>query len=144
MENALSWFSTARARFGKWRLMVGFLFLAPLIGCNRQDTEAISRMGRKITAHARASANDLRLDLHWKDVRQNPTLHDKVQERLRWENTLTEFTIDVHVNDKEVELKGAVATASQRQRAVELAETVAGVEKVINSIQLTAAGEPMK
>src|SRR4051794_9095499 len=90
------------------RLLLGFLLIACASGCNRQDTEAIPRMGRKIVAHARASADELspKLDLRWKDGKHVPTLQEKIQERLRWESTLTEAAIEVHVKDNEVELKG--------------------------------------
>lgn len=114
----------------------GWMILV-LVGCNRQDTEALSRIGRKMTVHARSQADDLgaKLDLRFAS-RKEPTLQEKVQDRLRFENTLTDIAFEVHVHDKEVELKGTVKTDLQRQRAVELAETTAGVDKVTNSLQI--------
>lgn len=105
-------------------------------GCNRQDTECLSRIGRKIAAHAKAGSGEIgsKIDLSWAGAKREPTLQEKVQERLRWENTLSEVAFEVHVKDKEVDLKGTVQSASQRQRAIELAETVVGVEKVHDAI----------
>jgi osmotically-inducible protein OsmY len=100
-------------------------------GCNRHDAEALARIGKKIGASAKANAGDVgaKIDLSWAGKRE-PSLQEKIQDRLRFENTLTEITFEVSVKDKEVELKGTVKNASQRQRAIELAETVAGVERV--------------
>ena len=94
-----------------------------------------------MTAHTRSNADDLaaKLDLRWAGSKKDPTLQEKVQDRLRFENTLTEISFEVLVKDKEVELKGTVKTDLQRQRAAELAETVAGVDRVTNSLQIAEA-----
>jgi osmotically-inducible protein OsmY len=109
-------------------------------GCNQQDADCLSRIGRKVAAHARSGAGEVggKFDLRW--ARSDPTLQEKIQDRLRFENTLAEITFEVSVKDKEVELKGTVKTPSQRQRAVELADTVAGVDRVIDSLTV-ASGE---
>jgi osmotically-inducible protein OsmY len=109
-------------------------------GCNQQDADCLSRIGRKVAAHARSGAGEVggKFDLRW--ARSDPTLQEKIQDRLRFENTLTGITFEVSVKDKEVELKGTVKTPSQRQRAVELADTVAGVDRVIDSLTV-ASGE---
>jgi osmotically-inducible protein OsmY len=105
-------------------------------GCNQQDADCLSRIGRKVAAHARSGAAEVggKIDLRW--ARTEPTLQEKIQDRLRFENTLTDIALEVSVKDKEVELKGIVNTPSQRQRALELAETVAGVDRVIDSLKL--------
>jgi len=116
----------------RWWIVIGLLLLA---GCNRNDADALSRIGRKVAAHAKNSAGEVggKVDLSWAGKRE-PSLHDKVHDRLRYENTLADVTLEVLVKDKEVELKGTVKTPSQKQRAIELAETVAGVERVNDSI----------
>src|SRR5437868_13243247 len=110
------------------------LFVLTAVGCNRQDTECLSRIGKKVAAHASRRSADAgsKFDFNWS--KKEPTLQDKVQDRLRWENTLADVTFEVIVKDKEVELKGTVKTPEQRQRAVELADTTAGVTKVTDSI----------
>lgn len=119
----------------RWFFAIGLTLLAA--GCNRHDADALSRIGKKVAVHAKNSAGDVgnKIDLSWAGKRE-PTLHDKVQDRLRFENTLTDVSFEVIVKEKEVELKGTVTTPSQKQRAVELAETVAGVDKVTDSITI--------
>lgn len=115
-------------------------------GCNRQDTECLARIGRKIAVHAKNSAGDVgaKLDLSSLGGKREPTLQEKIQDRLRFENTLTEITFEVHVKDKEVELKGEVKNALQRQRAIELTETLAGVERVTDAIKVREDDEPAR
>ena len=121
---------------GEMRTLIGLLLIG-LVGCNRHDTEAIARIGRKITAHAKTTTEEVtgKLDIRWA-ARREPSLQEKILERLRWENTLTDVSFEVMVNEKEVELKGTVHSPLHRQRAIELAETVVGVEKVIAKIEV--------
>src|ERR1051325_9762129 len=106
---------------------LSFLLLASVVGCNREDAEALARIGHKIAAYTRSSADEMstNLDLPWKADRKAPALQEKIHDRLRWDNLLTECALQVHVKDKEVELKGSVKTAQQRQHAIELVQTVA-------------------
>jgi hypothetical protein len=107
-----------------------------IVGCNRNDAEALSRIGKKVATHAKSSAGELggKVDLRWAGGLREPSLQEKIHDRLRFENTLTDVTLEVAVKEKEVELKGTVKTATQRQRAIELAETVAGVDRVNHDI----------
>src|SRR4051794_14487068 len=97
-------------------------------GCNRQDAERLSSIGRKVVVHAKNNAGDVgsKLDV---GLKKEPTLQERIQDRLRTDKQLAEFTLEVNVKDKEVELKGNVKTAQQRQRALDLAEIV-GIDKV--------------
>jgi osmotically-inducible protein OsmY len=112
------------------------LFLA-LAGCNRQDAECMSRIGRKVSAHAKSSAGEIgaKLDLG----KREPSLHEKVHDRLRFDKTLKDVVVEIQAKEKEIELTGTVNEDAQRLRAVELAETVVGVEKVIDSIKVKEA-----
>lgn len=120
--------------------LVGF-GLAMCIGCNQQDTECLSRIGRKLAAHAKSGAGDVGSKVNLRLPRGEPSLQEKIQDRLRYENTLTEIAFEVSVKEKEVELKGTVKSPLQRQRAIELAETVAGVDKVVDSLKIAEAEE---
>ena len=123
-------------------LVLSFACIIMASGCNRQDTECLSRIGRKLAAQAKAGTGEVggKIDLSWAGKRE-PGLQDKIQDRLRFENTLTDVTFEVRVKDKEVDLKGSVKSPLQRQRAIELVETVAGVEKVNADILVRDAGE---
>lgn len=124
------------------RNVVVLLIVVLVAGCNRQDTECLSRIGRTLADRAKAGTGEIgaKLDLNWAN-RREPSLQEKIQDRLRYENTLGDVAFEVRVNGKEVELRGTVKTALQRQRAVELAETVAGVDKVNAEIVVRDAGE---
>jgi hypothetical protein len=128
-------------RFIVTTILLAFLSLS--VGCNRQDTDCLSRIGRKIATHAKNNAGDIgsKLDVSWAGAKKEPSLQEKVQDRLRFENTLTDVTLEVLVKEKEVELKGTVKTAQQRLRAIELAETLAGVDRVTDSIMVKETEE---
>ncbi|HZZ79148.1 MAG TPA: BON domain-containing protein, partial [Gemmataceae bacterium] len=122
-------------------LLVALPFCA---GCNQQDAECLSRIGKKVAAHAKNGAGEVggKVDFRW--AHMEPSLQDKIVDRLRYENTLTELKFDVVVKGKEVELKGTVKSPLQRQRAIELAETVAGVDKVTDSLKVREEDETPK
>ena len=114
--------------------LIAALIALPLlaVGCNRQDAERLSSIGRKVAAHTKASAGDVgsKLDV---GLKKELTVQERIQDRLHTDKMLAEFTFEVIVKDKEVELKGNVKTAHQRQRALDLAEIV-GIDKVNDAI----------
>ena len=65
-----------------------FAVLLASAGCNRQDAEGLSRIGRKMSAHAKSSAGDVggKIELAVCGPKKEPTLQEKVQDRLRWDN----------------------------------------------------------
>lgn len=127
------------------RYWYGLLLLA-VVGCNRQDAECVSRIGRKVAAHTRRNTGDLgsKVDLGRLGSRKEPTVQDKILDRLRWENTLSEFTFEVTLKEKDVELKGTVKTPQHKLRAIELAETTIGVHGVIDAITVREPEEVAK
>lgn len=118
------------------RLIAIAALSALLAGCNRNDAERLGRIGSKMSAHARSGSHELGAKLDLPLPRREPSLQEKVQDRLRYDKQLTDARIEVAVKEKEVELKGTVKDASQKQRAIELAETIAGVEKVSDAMTL--------
>src|SRR5262245_37884522 len=103
---------SSRARMLSLSLIVLALAMGSA-GCNCRDTEALGRIGRKIAARTKDGAGDVggKFDLNLPAAKKEPTLQEKIQDRLRYENTLTDVTFEVSVKDKEVELKGTVKTA---------------------------------
>lgn len=110
------------------------LAVASLSGCNRQDAECLGRIGRKVSAHAKTSSGELGAKVDLSLPKKEPSLQEKIQDRLRYDKTLDDVTLEVHAKGKEIELKGTVKRLEQRLRAIELADNVAGVEKVIDAI----------
>lgn len=112
-------------------------------GCNPDDTERMSRVARKLTARAEALTTDQDSGLNkgWQAVRngwQETTLAGRVAARLRWDKTLADCQIQTAAVGNAVELKGTVREPEQRQRAVELAESTLGVDKVTDALQVAA------
>ena len=123
--------------------MPKFLRLLPLCllvsaGCVKQDTEILSRVGQKIQDKLQASTAGLREKLPFRVVSataETPALNEVVRQRLL-DKGLNGLTIDVHANGAEVELKGTVEKDEQKRRAIDLAESTLGVEKVVDSLQV--------
>ncbi len=66
------------------------------------------------------------------------SLDARVSIRLRWDKNLADMPIQVSSKGAVVELKGAVRDLDQRRRAVEIAESTAGVEKVVDALETPA------
>ena len=107
-------------------------------GCNRQDTECLSRIGRKVVDRANSGTSGLREKLRGfkGGTLSGNELQDKIALRLRWEKVLAEIPFEIIVQGKEIELKGTVKTQVQRDRAVELAESTVGVERVLVNLSI--------
>src|SRR5207302_7706565 len=122
----------------KWRLALGIgaLGVCALGGCSRQDTECLSNIGRKIVERASAATASCRERIEvLKNSRVGTNdLQDRVTLRLRWEKMLADTPIEVSASGQEIELKGVVKTTEQRSRAVELAESTTGVQRVLVSL----------
>jgi osmotically-inducible protein OsmY len=135
-----------REWFGGWGWLLCGLALVGA-GCSKGDTERLGRVGRKIlvmAADLSADTND-RLHTGWQSLRANldeSGLDARVTTRLRWDKGLADVPIEVvALPDNGVELKGAVENLDQRRRAVGLAETTLGVERVVDSLEVPGAGQ---
>jgi BON domain len=104
-------------------------------GCNRQDTEALTRIGQKVQSRTEAVTGDLKntAAASWHTVGEFG-VEARVAARLRWDKELAGAAIDVLSSGTGVELRGKVATFEQRRRAVMLAESTIGVEGVKDSL----------
>jgi len=108
-------------------------------GCTRQDTESLSNIGRKIMERASAATAPYRQKLvDFKSANASlDSIQDRVTCRLRWEKVLADTPIEVVASGAEIELKGTVKSLEQRTRAVEIAESTMGVERVLNSLTVS-------
>jgi osmotically-inducible protein OsmY len=122
-------------------LAVGAALLAG--GCGREDVDRLGRIGRKAAARLEEATGGPRGKLAngWAALRgslADTTPDSRVQLRLRWDKSLA--GADVHVSapvSGTVRLQGRVANLDQRQRAVGLAETTQGVEKVLDELTVS-------
>jgi osmotically-inducible protein OsmY len=109
-------------------------------GCSKDDTEHLARLSRKIAVRAESLGESTTGSLHggWQGFRahQDDTGIDaRVECRLRWDKELADTRIQVEADKGVVTLKGTVENLSQRQRAIALAESTAGVEKVVDELK---------
>jgi osmotically-inducible protein OsmY len=93
-------------------------------------------IGRKLLERASAVSANARQPLDALNVARGDNLAERVRLRLRWEKVLAEAQIEIIANGKEIELKGNVKNMEQRRRAVELAESTTGVERVLISLTI--------
>ena len=105
-------------------------------GCSRQDTERLARIGKHVAAHAETFTANCNAELGSSWSGAGKGVGARVSARLRWDSSLAGLTIEVHATGGTVELKGTVRNLAQRRRAVELAESTTGVEKVNDHLQV--------
>jgi hypothetical protein len=108
--------------------------LALLGGCDRQDADRLANMGHKAGGHLEhvsgGAQGKLATALRGLVPGACDTLEGRIAARLQWDRSLSGAQIQVAVKGDAVELRGTVTSLEQRQRAVQLAETTAGVERV--------------
>jgi hypothetical protein len=120
----------------RWHFMA--ILALTTTGCNRQDVDGLQRIGRKVLDRAQAAASPLRekFDHTLHGIGGHVSIRERVQQRLQWDKTLADVAVEVAVSEKDIELKGTLKSEEQRRRAVELAETTNGVERVTDSLQI--------
>ncbi len=107
-------------------------------GCGREDVDRLGRIGRLAAARLEQASGGPRGKLAngWAAIRGSlgeTTPDSRVALRLRWDKSLAGS--DLRVTSPvpgTVRLQGTLANLDQRQRAVALAETTEGVEKVLD------------
>jgi hypothetical protein len=130
---------------GKRAALAGWLGLAVLLGgCGREDVDRLGRVGRKAAARLEEATGGTRGKLAngWAALRSSlgdTTPDGRVALRLRWDKTLAGLEVTVtSAAPGTVRLHGKAASLEQRQRAVSLAETTEGVEKVLDELTTPA------
>jgi hypothetical protein len=106
-------------------------------GCESQDAERLSRIGRLLTEKVQASfvMAQSQLDPGWHTGFDELGLDSRISARLRWDKLLADATIGVRVTNGQVELTGRVADLARRRRAMDLAESTVGVESVVDRLE---------
>ncbi|PWT88238.1 MAG: hypothetical protein C5B56_09100 [Proteobacteria bacterium] len=130
---------THRRSFRRIGLFAFLAFVA--CGCEAQDTDRLARAARRIAAKfdtVTSSADD-KITAGWQAFRSDlneMSLDTRVSARLRWDKGLAGAKIQVQAKNGVVELKGPVADLTQRRRAVEIAESTIGAEKVTDLLEV--------
>jgi osmotically-inducible protein OsmY len=126
----------------KRRLFLGLLAVLAVAvsGCGAEDASRLGQIGRMIAARAEALSGGPEggLASGWQatlGISENAKLAGRVSMRLRWDKELADSAIEVNADGGTVELKGKVGNQDQRRRAVEVAQSTSGVNKVVDSLQ---------
>jgi osmotically-inducible protein OsmY len=124
----------------RWKRWLWLAVAACAGGCAPEDRERLTRIGSKLSArfdHATGGARG-RLAGGWQAFRgslSDSTLDSRVATRLRWDKWLAGSDVTVRsAGPGVVRLEGAVPDAAHRQRAVDLARSTLGVEKVDDAL----------
>jgi hypothetical protein len=126
-------------------LLTFSLFLVPfsfaLCGCGQKDADRLAALGAKLGRKAggmlapgggRIMRGWQAVPLHIGDL----AVDARVSARLGWDKSLADASIEVTAVGYVVELRGKVRDEEQKRRAVELAQTTLGVEKVADLLEI--------
>jgi osmotically-inducible protein OsmY len=117
-------------------------------GCTEDDTTRLASVGHKLAQKAEAAIGSADgklfqgLQFMGGDAAQ-ASVTARVSARLRWDKALANTHIEVSESEGTLELKGTVQEAAQKQRALELAESTEGVDRVTDNLEI-ASREPAK
>lgn len=121
-----------------WFLLVAAVFGS---GCSEQEVKRIERVTGKAWDKVRQGGAvvgaELGLDLdNWQESWKHLTLPRLIEQRLRQDAALRGADIRVQIQGEEIVLSGTVMEDAQRQRAVQLTQSVQGVSRVRDALRL--------
>lgn len=117
------------------RLSWMFVPLAVTIcGCDGNDGDRLTRVGWTVSQNIQALVPERMPFVGSLGLPKNSTREQSVRERFRSDRYLGELTIEIIGEPGTIRLRGQVADAVLKRRAVEIAESTVGVEKVIDEI----------
>jgi osmotically-inducible protein OsmY len=122
------------------------LLAVSLTGCSGEDTDRLGKVGRKVAGRAEALTPEAaeKLSRGWEALRYSPEempVATRAALRLHWDKSMVGAQIQVAAEGAVLELSGTVNDTAQRQRAVELAESTSGVEKVVDGLEVAGAAK---
>jgi BON domain len=116
---------------------VGLIVLASAVaaaGCERQDAERLTRVGWKVADKLQGLVPDKTpWGASWSGM-SDISLEGRVRARFEADKYLAPLNIEVIATDHGVRLRGRVTDEVLKRRAVELAESTVGVEKVADEL----------
>jgi osmotically-inducible protein OsmY len=128
------------------RTVLVFALLAFLAGCDDREAASFRKVGAKTLAKVEALAGEAgsRLGVRLEETQAKVdhfTVPARVRARLRWDQALAGADVQVQADGAAVTLTGTVRTDEQRRRAVELAQSTAGVTAVTERLAVAGKGE---
>lgn len=109
-------------------------------GCNKSDSDRLGKLGGTVRQKAeKLIAGNNKVIRGWQTVPLHlgeVAVDARVSARLSWDRTLADAEIQVQLADGVVELTGQVRNGEQQRRAVALAQSTLGVEKVNDRLEV--------
>jgi len=102
-------------------------------GCNRSDGDRLARIGSKVAQKVQDLVPETPLAGSL-SLTPSANLEGRVRDRFKNDRYLAPASIEISVYEGAVRLKGQVDNAILKRRAVELAESTVGVEKVVDDL----------
>jgi hyperosmotically inducible periplasmic protein len=114
--------------------IVAFFVIAES-GCNRSDGDRLTRVAVKLTEKIQELQPERTPLTGSFGITSSVNLDSRVRDRFKTDRYLAPLPIEIDANEgSTVRLRGSVDDAVLKQRAVEIAESTVGVEKVVDEI----------
>jgi hyperosmotically inducible periplasmic protein len=116
-------------------LSIAAIFIIAGSGCNRSDGDRLTRVAGKVTEKIQELLPERTPLTGSFGLASSVNLDNRVRDRFKTDRYLAPLPIEIDANEGgTVRLRGSVDDAVLKQRAVEIAESTVGVEKVLDEI----------
>ncbi len=116
-------------------LLIGATLIVACSGCNRSDGDRLARVAGTVTQKIQELLPERTPLTGSFGLASSAGLENRVRDRFKFDRYLAPLPIEIDANEVNiVRLRGAVDEAVLKQRAVEIAESTVGVEKVVDEI----------
>jgi hypothetical protein len=106
-------------------------------GCDKQDGDRLARVGRKVTQKVEALIPERSPFGNSIGLGKNPSVEDRVRERFKSDRHLALQAIEITADGNTIHLKGTVDREVLKRRAVDIAESTIGVDKVVDELAIS-------
>jgi hypothetical protein len=121
--------------FVKKNLLIAATLIVACSGCNRSDGDRLARVAGTVTQKIQELLPERTPLTGSFGLDNSAGLENRVRDRFKFDRYLAPLPIEIDANDGNiVRLRGAVDDTVLKQRAIEIAESTVGVEKVVDEI----------
>jgi hyperosmotically inducible periplasmic protein len=118
----------------KKSLSIGVMVIVACSGCNRSDGDRLARVAAVVTQKFEDLLPERTPLAGNFSFIGGAGIENRVRDRFQSDRYLAPLPIEIYGHDSNVRLRGSVNDAVLKQRAVEIAESTVGVEKVVDEI----------
>jgi osmotically-inducible protein OsmY len=105
-------------------------------GCGREDADKLSRAASVLVSKLRAIAPERLTNWEWNRSSADLTAAQRVRARITSDRFLAPLKIEVMPTAGGVRLRGHVGDDVLKRRAIEMAESTVGVDKVVDELEI--------